>query len=63
VKKSGYMVLEWTWGRWMVEFTGPWVKVWEGEGLPVFEGDLAGVLELYPELFERMLEEKVIKAV
>lgn len=58
-----YMTLEYTFAdNAFVELVGQNVKFWIGTGLPNYEGSLAGFLAEFPEYFQQIVDNKLIKA-
>lgn len=45
-----------------VSLTGNRIKIWDGEGLPVFSGTLEDANRLYPSLIKNLILTKAIKA-
>ena len=43
-----------------VSITGDSIQVWDGEGLPCFEGELGTASKLYPSLFRELLKRKIL---
>ena len=50
-------------GNACVELCGMNAKLWVGYGLPVYEGDLEGMSQAYPEQFNQLLKRGLIKRV
>lgn len=58
----GYMILEYTFrDNAFAELSGPNIKFWSGEGLPVYEGGLEGFETSYASYFQELLAKKVIR--
>ena len=55
--------MEIDYGRFAVELHGTDIKIWDGSGLPVYEGGLDGANELYPALFARLLADGYIRQI
>lgn len=62
MRKSGFMVVEYKHGDYVVELCGDMCKVWKGYGLPSYEGLIDGIQETYPDLWQAMLKDQAIKA-
>ena len=57
-----YMILEYEFkDRAFAELSGPNIKFWSGEGLPVYEGGLEGFELVYPIYFAELLNKKVVR--
>lgn len=48
-------------GNACAELCGCNIKLWVGEGLPVYEGDIEGMSQVYPAQFNALLKRGVIK--
>ena len=58
----GYMILEYEFkDNAFAELSGPNIKFWSGEGLPVYEGGLEGFEVEYPKYFSELIKRKIIK--
>lgn len=56
-----YMILEFTFeDNAFAEISGPNIKFWSGEGLPVYEGALEGFHTLFPEHMLELIHNKAV---
>jgi hypothetical protein len=57
-----YMILEYEFkDTAFAELSGPNIKFWSGEGLPLYEGGFEGFEALHPAYFTELLAKKLIK--